>query len=441
MAGDPDITYDYYYSGYQVVEVRKDGDADPYEQYVWGLRYIHSPVCRWRDADTDGASIQTLYYTNDANFNVTALVETDGDVAERYTYDPYGKRTIYDDDWSDEVAWANSEKNEVLFTGHRLDPETGLYHTLYRYYHPALGRWLQRDPIGYADGLNFYEYVASSPPGYVDWDGTITGLPSNFSSRGKKGQENPTDEADHPVGTKSAQQREQEWRDYARQNLPGLNNLNSRTQYVINAMDKCLLYKLRERLEQLKSRMEVLTCDISTFRAISRSTQCPEAAIMARGATNEMAQLREERSSLEALEKNNMIKKHYGPGARFGQRPDKSGAGWQRVGGGEIPNGTQWREGENYLGLEASSGDAAWSRTARKFTPPQKCLDQLGLNAGDPQLERGLLGLAMTLAWELNHWAGGRFEDRPTKMSFKPEAEFWNSVDCCCLRIHFGMPE
>jgi len=168
VAGDPDITYDYYYSGYQVVEVRKDGDADPYEQYVWGLRYIHSPVCRWRDADTDGASIQTLYYTNDANFNVTALVETDGDVAERYTYDPYGKRTIYDDDWSDEVAWANSEKNEVLFTGHRLDTETGLYYCLARHYHPTMGRWLWRDPLKHGPGMHRYQYVRSNTLRFTD---------------------------------------------------------------------------------------------------------------------------------------------------------------------------------------------------------------------------------------------------------------------------------
>jgi len=81
VAGDPDITYDYYHSGYQVVEVRKDGDADPLKQYVWGLRYVHSPVLRWRDTSTppDGNVDETLYYTNDANFNVTALVETEGD--------------------------------------------------------------------------------------------------------------------------------------------------------------------------------------------------------------------------------------------------------------------------------------------------------------------------------------------------------------------------
>jgi len=152
---------DYYYSaGWQVLEERfaenqADPDtvaSDPRYQYVWGMRYVHAPVLRDEDTDADGdctddAGSERLYYTQDANFNVTALVETDGTVAERYTYDPYGTRTIHDDDWSDEVSWANSEKNEILFTGHRLDAETGLYYCLARHYHPALGRWLQRDPF------------------------------------------------------------------------------------------------------------------------------------------------------------------------------------------------------------------------------------------------------------------------------------------------------
>jgi len=172
VEGDPDVTYDYYWAGYQVVEVRKDEDTDPYEQVVWGRRYVHSPVCRWFDADTDGQNVVQHYYANDANFNITALVAADGTVAERYTYDPYGTRTIHDDDWSDEVPWANSEKNEILFTGHRLDPETGLYYCLARHYHPALGRWMQRDPIGYADGANVYQYVRSNPVGRTDSRGT-----------------------------------------------------------------------------------------------------------------------------------------------------------------------------------------------------------------------------------------------------------------------------
>jgi len=30
-------------------------------------------------------------------------------------------------------------------------------------YHPTMGRFLQRDPIGYSDGMNLYEYVKSTP--------------------------------------------------------------------------------------------------------------------------------------------------------------------------------------------------------------------------------------------------------------------------------------
>jgi len=78
-------------------------------------------------------------------------------VVERYVYDPYGKVTIYDDDWSDTVTWANSKKNEVLYCGYRYDHETRLYHVRHRSYHPTLGRWMQRDPIGYHRQMSLYE--------------------------------------------------------------------------------------------------------------------------------------------------------------------------------------------------------------------------------------------------------------------------------------------
>jgi len=43
-------------------EVRKDGDADhPLEQYVSSPRYVNAPIVRWRDADTDGENVETLY--------------------------------------------------------------------------------------------------------------------------------------------------------------------------------------------------------------------------------------------------------------------------------------------------------------------------------------------------------------------------------------------
>ena len=38
-------------------------------------------------------------------------------------------------------------------------------------YHPTLGRWLQRDPLGYADSCNVYEYVVSRPVSGRDPEG------------------------------------------------------------------------------------------------------------------------------------------------------------------------------------------------------------------------------------------------------------------------------
>jgi len=37
-----------------------------------------------------------------------------------------------------------------------------------RIYDPKHGRWLQRDPIGYVDGWNLYEYVKSNPVNNLD---------------------------------------------------------------------------------------------------------------------------------------------------------------------------------------------------------------------------------------------------------------------------------
>ena len=168
-AGDETIDY-YYNTAWQVVEERKDGSSDPLAQYVWDIRYIDAPVLRWRDDNLNGDfldSNETLYYTQDANFNVTALVNTSGTVLERTMYDPYGKPTFYDANWAN-PSDSSDYANEVLYCGYRFDTETGLYHVRHRSYHPTLGRWLQRDRGGYVDGMSLYEYVRSNPVVYVD---------------------------------------------------------------------------------------------------------------------------------------------------------------------------------------------------------------------------------------------------------------------------------
>jgi RHS repeat-associated protein len=58
--------------------------------------------------------------------------------------------------------------NAVLFTGREYDRETGLYYYRHRYTDPQLGRFLRRDPAGYAGGVNLYEYVGGRPTGFTD---------------------------------------------------------------------------------------------------------------------------------------------------------------------------------------------------------------------------------------------------------------------------------
>jgi RHS repeat-associated protein len=140
-------------------------------QYVWSGRYVDAPVCRFRDTTGDGVSDETLYYLTDAQMNVTALVDANGAVVERCLYDAYGSPTFCDANWT-AVTWSNSRKNEVLYCGYRYDPETGNYHVRNRVLAPGLGRWPQRDPTGFADGMNLYDYCRETPTGRRDWRGT-----------------------------------------------------------------------------------------------------------------------------------------------------------------------------------------------------------------------------------------------------------------------------
>ena len=64
--------------------------------------------------------------------------------------------------------------NEIIYCGYRSDPESQLYYVRNRTYNPVLGRWIQRDPIGYQGGINLYGYVESSPIGSVDALGLVT---------------------------------------------------------------------------------------------------------------------------------------------------------------------------------------------------------------------------------------------------------------------------
>ncbi len=180
---------DYYYNeSWQCLEERKSlNQTDTsavattvYAQYLWDIRYIDAPVCRWRGTQEGGQGLdECLYYCNDANMNVTALVDgLTGNAVERYQYTPYGQVTVYDSAWNVRPN-GSAYDNQIQYCGYRFDPETGLDNPRIRPYHPTLGRWGQWDPAiiqnakgpsrrSFLELAGLYQYVLSNPTRHVD---------------------------------------------------------------------------------------------------------------------------------------------------------------------------------------------------------------------------------------------------------------------------------
>jgi YD repeat-containing protein len=84
----------YFTNQRQDLEERVGTSTSMDKQYVWGIRYVDELICR------DDATPERLYACQDANYNLTAIVDTSGNVQERYLFDPYGNRTVMNASWA-----------------------------------------------------------------------------------------------------------------------------------------------------------------------------------------------------------------------------------------------------------------------------------------------------------------------------------------------------
>src|SRR5574344_1919734 len=92
----------------------------------------------------------------DLNGNVMGLVNAaNGNISAKYEYGPFGEVFCSVGD----MAGVNPFQFSTKYT----DNETDLVYYGYRYYSPALGRWLSRDPIEEQGGLNLYGFVNNDP--------------------------------------------------------------------------------------------------------------------------------------------------------------------------------------------------------------------------------------------------------------------------------------
>ena len=85
---------------------------------------------------------------------MTALASTsDGSIAERYSYDQFGIRTILEPNGAT-VRTASNYNMQYGYTSRRNDAESGLMYFRARYFDTTTGEFTSRDPLEYVDGMS-----------------------------------------------------------------------------------------------------------------------------------------------------------------------------------------------------------------------------------------------------------------------------------------------
>ena len=96
----------------------------------------------------------------DNNGNVTRYLDVNGDTMAQYTYDAFGNLIAKSGPLADFFRHRFSTKY--------YDTETGLCYYGYRFYHPPLMRWLNRDPIEEEGDVNLYGFLGNASLFFVD---------------------------------------------------------------------------------------------------------------------------------------------------------------------------------------------------------------------------------------------------------------------------------
>jgi len=113
---------------------------------------------------TNGPAATQAAYLQDGLGSVVGTANTAGTLTANQRFDAWGNKTS-----------SSGTIPQYGYTGREPD-QTGLTYYRARYYHPGIGRFASRDPMGMADAVSPYAYVANNPTNFTDPTGEIIPL-------------------------------------------------------------------------------------------------------------------------------------------------------------------------------------------------------------------------------------------------------------------------
>lgn len=129
---------------------------------AWNVTAKYTHTLDIDDPLTVQQGANTYYYHRDGLGSVVNLTDSAGSNIKSYTYKTFGE--IYSE--------SGTLVQPFTFTGREYDPESGLYYYRARHYDPRAGKFLTKDPIGFAGGdVNLYRYVRNNPVNLIDPSG------------------------------------------------------------------------------------------------------------------------------------------------------------------------------------------------------------------------------------------------------------------------------